>query len=131
MDISFPRFLFIIFVHCICISHCITTHLHLACSFVLNTAYILFSSFACHVHSCMTLAFSFAKKKIKREQKNVGMICPLQCHEEMLMWCMIQMSFTDTRTWKIISSYLQHLAVQYPMYALKKAIWTFRLPVTK
>ena len=52
-----------------CINHCITTDLHLACSFVLTTAHILFSSFACHVHSCMTLAFSLCIKKGENKTK--------------------------------------------------------------
>ena len=51
--------------------------------------------------------------------------------EEMLMRCMTQMHFTDMRAWKIISSYLQHLAAQCSMYVLKKVIQTFWLPVTK
>jgi len=31
MDISFLHLSFIIFMHCICISHCVIIHLHLAC----------------------------------------------------------------------------------------------------
>ena len=52
-------------------------------------------------------------------------------HEGMLMLCMTQMPFTDTRARKIIFSYLQHLAAWCPMYAFKKVIRTFQLPVRK
>ena len=52
-------------------------------------------------------------------------------HEGMVMLCMTQMHFTDARAQNIIFSYLQHLAARCPMYAFKKVIRTFRLPVTK
>ena len=71
MDISFLHLSFVISMHCICISHCIVIHLHLACFCSANCIHSIFI-----IHMLCSLMHDpciFLGKTKKKEQKKVTM----------------------------------------------------------
>ena len=70
MDISLLHLSFIIFMHCICISHCIVIHIHLACFCSANCIhYVIIVRMLCIIlpYSCSCLAFPSSSPKSHNE----------------------------------------------------------------
>jgi len=75
MDISFLHLSFIIFMHCICINHCIIIHLHLACFCSVNCIHSIFI-ICMHNHDTkLLMPCIFQKKNQTKKQKKKKKKC--------------------------------------------------------
>ena len=70
MDISFLHLSFIIFMHCICISHCIIIHLHLTCFCSTNCIHSIFIvCMLCSLMHDLCIFFCKNKKQTKKKER--------------------------------------------------------------